>query len=150
MKRLIRYLLLSLVILLLVFFCYCNNLCLADKRTVSLYNALKKELLNRGYRPRLLVISTKRIALHNKLQVQFSGAAPQSRHLKGEAIDFLVFDINRDGKADDKDVDIVVDLLENNIMQGRGGVGTYKNEATFINRQMVHIDCREKKARWAR
>lgn len=150
MKKLAKYLLLSLIILLLAFFCYCNNLSLADKKTVAFYTALKEELVSMGYSPRLLVISTKRISLHNKIQVLFSGAAPQSRHLKGEAIDFLVFDVNRDGKADDKDVDIVVDLLEKNSMKGKGGIGTYKNERSFINRQMVHIDCREKKTRWAR
>jgi uncharacterized protein YcbK (DUF882 family) len=148
MKRLLRSVILLLLIALLIFFCYCNNLSLADKKTVRIYKELKKELVEKGFRPRLLVISTKRIPFHNKLQVLFSGAATRSRHLRGEAIDFLVFDINRDGKANAADVNIVVDLLDKKIMKGSGGIGTYKNEKSFINRQMVHIDCREGKGRW--
>ncbi len=121
-----------------------------NDRTVSLYKKLKSTLKDRGYKPNLLVISTKRIAFHNNIQVKFSGAASHSKHLSGGAIDFLVLDVNEDGKKDSKDVDIVVTILEAIVMKNTGGMGTYKNEKSFIDRQMVHIDCRDKKARWAR
>jgi uncharacterized protein YcbK (DUF882 family) len=78
----------------------------------------------------------------------FSGAAKKSRHLRGDAIDIIVFDINRDGRSDSKDVDIVFSILDKKIIKSHGGIGTYKGEKTFINRQMIHIDCRGYKARW--
>jgi uncharacterized protein YcbK (DUF882 family) len=135
---------------MLIFFLYCNNLSLANKEIVSSYHQLKKTLKEMGYKPRLLVISTRRFPFHNYIQERFSGAAKKSRHLKGDAIDFLVFDINNDGDQNSKDVDIVTGILEKEIMKSKGGVGTYKNEGSFINRQMVHIDSRATKGRWAR
>ena len=150
MKWVFRIILSILVISILIFFLYCNNLSLANKQTIAYYRALKTALKEKGFRPRLLVISTRRFPLHNKIQVSLSGAATKSRHLKGEAIDFLVFDVNRDGKSNAADVDIVCRILEEEVLKGNGGIGTYKNESSFINRQMVHIDCRTGKSRWKR
>lgn len=133
-----------------VFLLYFNNLGLADARTKSFYYDLKDSLRQKGLPANLLVISTKRMAWHNKLQEKFSGAAKNSRHLTGDAIDFLVFDVNRDGSANSKDVDLVYDILDKQIIKEKGGIGTYKNEQSFINRQMIHIDCRGYRARWAR
>ena len=150
MKWLFRIVIFSFAPALLIFVFYCNNLSLVNKQTVSFYNELKKELKDHGYKPTLLVISTKRIPFHNNIQVKLSGAASKSKHLDGDAIDFLVFDVNDDGKRNSKDVDIVTELLENKVMKDRGGIGIYKNERSFIDRQMIHIDCREKKGRWSR
>jgi len=147
MFRIIIYL---FILAMLLFVVYSNNLLLVNKKTISFYKQLKKELKDHGYKPRLLVISTKRFPFHNDIQVKISGAASKSKHLDGDAIDFLVFDVNNDGERNSKDVDIVTGLLENKIMKNEGGLGTYKNERWFIDRQMVHIDCREKKARWTR
>ena len=149
-KRLLRLLIVLFFLCLLIFFLYCNNLALVNKETASYYNQLKKALKDKGFKARLLVISTKRFGFHNNIQVKFSGAASKSRHLKADAIDFLVFDINNDGERNSKDVTIVTDILENEIMKGKGGIGTYKNERSFFNRQMVHIDCRKGKSRWTR
>lgn len=134
----------------LIFIFYCNNLALADERTVSYYKDLKKALKDRGYQPRLLVVSTRRTKFHNNMQVKLSGAATKSKHLSGDAIDVIVLDVNNDGKRNFKDVNIVVDILEREIMKNKGGIGTYKNEGSFLQRQMVHIDCRSKKGRWSR
>ena len=82
--------------------------------------------------------------------MKLSGAAKDSRHLVGDAIDFIVFDVNDDGKSDGKDVDIVFEILDKDIIADKGGIGTYKNEHSFIDRQMIHIDCRGYTARWAR
>ncbi|HEY5771886.1 MAG TPA: hypothetical protein VIS75_04625 [Chitinophagaceae bacterium] len=150
MKKLLRILIGLLVLVILIFLFYCNNLALANKETVSYYKELKKILREKGYKTRLLVISTKRLGFHNKIQVNYSGAASKSRHLKGDAIDFLVFDINNDGKRNSIDVNIVTEILEKEIMKGKGGIGTYINEPSFIDRQMVHIDCRNGKGRWSR
>ena len=150
MKRLFRIIIGLVFLCILIFFLYCNNLSLANKETVSYYRELKKILKDRGYKPRLLVISTKRFVFHNDIQVKLSGAATKSKHLSGDAVDFLVFDINNDGNRDAKDINIVTDILEKEIMKGKGGIGTYMNEGSSINRQMVHIDCRNAKGRWAR
>lgn len=150
MKWIIRGLLIVIVSGFFIFFLYCNNLSLSNKQTVRFYKELKTELKNNGFRSGLLVISTKRFSLHNRIQVRFSGAASKSRHLGGDAIDFLVFDVNKDGKRNAADVDIVYKILDEQIMKGKGGIGTYKNERSFINRQMIHIDCREGRSRWSR
>jgi uncharacterized protein YcbK (DUF882 family) len=150
MKWIIRFFIFIVITGLLVFFLYFNNLSLADRQTVSFYKELKEVIKKKGYKPRLLVISTKRFSFHNKIQVKYAGAATKSRHLTGDAIDFLVFDINNDGKRNAADVDIVYKILDEEIMKNKGGIGTYKNEKTFIDRQMVHIDCREVRSRWAK
>ena len=133
-----------------LFFFYFNNTGLVDAKTRVLYSDLKDSLKQKGFKTSLLVISTKRVKWHNDIQVKFSGAAKDSRHLVGDAIDFIVFDVNNDGISNNKDVDIVFDILDKEIIKDKGGIGTYKNEHSFINRQMIHIDCRDYRARWAR
>ena len=150
MKWIIRIFIFFFIVCILLFIFYFNNLSLANKQTVSVYKELKIALKAKGYKPSLLVISTKRFSFHNKVQVKYSGAATKSRHLTGDAIDFLVFDINSDGKRNAADVDIVYKVLDEEIMKDKGGIGTYKNEKSFIDRQMVHIDCREVRSRWTR
>ena len=133
-----------------LFFFYFNNTRLANPQIKAFYNELKDTLRQRGLSTNLLVISTKRSKWHNDIQVKFSGAATNSRHLVGDAIDFIVFDINNDGNSNSKDVDIVYQILDKQIIKGKGGIGTYKNENSFINKQMIHIDCRGYVARWSR
>lgn len=123
---------------------------MANPATTAFYNDLKFKLRQKNYSANLLVVSTKRLKWHNDLQVRLSGAATKSRHLTGDAIDFIVLDVNRDGRADAKDVNIVYDILNKEIIGNKGGIGTYKNESGFVNRQMIHIDCRGYLARWAR
>ena len=149
-KRFLKISAIIIILLIILFFAYFNNTRLVNDKTSSLYYNLKESLRNRGYSDRLLVISTKRIGFHNSVQVKLSGAASKSKHLSGEAIDFLVFDVNKDGTSDKQDVDVVFELLDNELLKGKGGIGTYKNESSFFNRQMIHIDCREQKARWHR
>jgi len=150
MKWILRIIFCLSLILILIFLLYCNNLSLANEKTIAYYKELKTALKDHGYEPSLLVISTKRFTFHNNIQVKYSGAASKSRHLSGDAIDFLVMDVNDDGKRNSKDVDIVTEILEKEIIKDKGGIGTYKNERSFINRQMIHIDCRDKKGRWSR
>ncbi len=133
-----------------LFFFYFNNTRLVNPKTTAFYNTLKDTLIQRGFSTNLLIISTKRFKWHNNIQVKFSGAAMESRHLIGDAIDFIVFDINGDGSSNSDDVDIVYDILNKQIIKDKGGIGTYKNEKSFINKQMIHIDCRGYGARWAR
>ncbi|MFM7328618.1 MAG: hypothetical protein ACKO3B_07785 [Bacteroidota bacterium] len=131
-----------------VFLFYFNNTALVHPKTTRYYNKLKSELHRKGYADRLLVISTKRMPWHNRLLAIMNGASPESLHLKGTAMDFLVLDINRDGRADTQDVDIVYDLLDKFIIGNKGGIGTYKMDKWFFNRQSIHIDCRGFRRRW--
>ena len=149
-KKIFRFLLIITAIAAGLFFFYFNNTKLVNPNTKIFYNDLKDTLRQKGYPTRLLVISTKRFKWHNDIQVKLSGAAKESRHLIGDAIDFIVLDINGDGNSDNKDVDIVFNVLDKIIIKDKGGVGTYKGENSFIYRQMIHIDCRGYKARWAR
>ena len=149
-RRILKFFIALVLIASGLFFFYFNNTRLVDAKTRAFYSGLKDSLKQKGYKIKLLVISTKRIKWHNDFQVNFSGAAKDSRHLTGDAIDFIVFDINDDGKSNGKDVDIVFDILNKEIIKDKGGIGTYKNEHSFIDRQMIHIDCRGYKARWAR
>lgn len=145
-----KLIIIATTITLGIFFLYLNNTSLVNPQTKQFYIDLKKQLSKNGYSTKLLVISTKRVKWHNDIQVKFSSAAKDSKHLAGDAIDFIVFDINKDGISNYKDVDEVYKILDEKIIINKGGIGTYKNEKGFINRQMIHIDCRGYKARWHR
>ena len=131
-----------------VFFSYSNSLKGVAPTTLSYHQQLKDELVNKGYQPTLLVISAKRTKWHNSILTSF-GAAKKSQHLSGTAIDIMVLDINEDGQMDEKDVSLVVEILEK-LIGSNGGIGTYKTEKLIWNRQMVHFDSRGHKARWNR
>jgi uncharacterized protein YcbK (DUF882 family) len=149
-KKIFKLLLIIFTISVGLFLFYFNNTKFVNPKTVSFYNNLKDSLRQKKFSAQLLVISAKRTKWHNDIQVKFSGAAKESRHLVGDAIDFIVFDVNADGKSDSNDVDIVYTILDKGIIKNNVGIGTYKDEKSFINKQMIHIDCREYRARWAR
>jgi hypothetical protein len=111
-KKIFISLLTATVIAAGLFFFYFNNTNLSNPTVRTFYNNLKDTLRQKGYSDRLLVISTKRAGWHNDIQVWLSGAAKESRHLNGDAIDFIVFDINRDGKANKKNVTIVFNIQD--------------------------------------
>ena len=148
LKFIFKFLAIVLLLSIAIFFLYFNNTRLTNSKTVQFYHQLKDTLIARGYKSSLLVISTKRFKWHNAIQEKLSGAASKSKHLTGEALDFIVFDVNANGTSNSKDVDIVYDILDREIIQNKGGVGTYKTESAFINKQMIHIDSRGNRARW--
>jgi uncharacterized protein YcbK (DUF882 family) len=127
---------------------YFNNTSSINHKTLAFYATLKEKLKQKGYAPKLIVVSAKRFKWHNVFQVKVARAAPKSKHLTGDAIDFIVFDINNDGQSDNKDVNIVYRILDQEIISNKGGIGTYKTSSSFFYRQMIHIDCRGKWARW--
>jgi hypothetical protein len=139
MKKFLKVLYIFLLLSAVFFFSYFNNTRLVNPVTVAYYTDLKKSLKENGYKDRLLVVSTKRFKWDNYLLVKFGNAVPNSRHMKGEALDFLVFDINSDGKTDGIDVDIVSGILKNKIIKENGNVGVYKNKG-LLYKQLVHID----------
>jgi hypothetical protein len=62
----------------------------------------------------------------------------------------MVMDVNADGELDSKDVDITYLILDKKVIKNKGGLGTYKSETGFWNRQMIHLDCRPTRTRWHR
>jgi len=70
------------------------------------------------------------------------GGASLSRHLKGQALDIQIGDINDDGYANQKDKTIVLDFLEKEIIKDQGGIGKYPGTMS------VHFDVRGYRARW--
>jgi len=118
------------------------------KESKLFYSQLKKELEKSDYAPNFFVISAKRYGWDNGFLSEFGSAAKNSKHLNGEAIDLLVFDVNKDGESNTEDVDIVFKILSEKIVKNKGGIGTYKKGSNFLSRQMVHFDCRGYWARW--
>lgn len=147
-RRFLYVFVLFLLLLLMLFFLYLNNTRLVEPTVLQCYQIVKETLRKRGYSPNLMVISTKRHKWLNNLLVYFNGAASESLHLQGQAIDFIVYDVNRDGKSDGKDLDIVYKILDQEIIVNKGGLGIYKEKGGFFNKQMIHIDCRGFRARW--
>ncbi len=70
------------------------------------------------------------------------GGAKLSKHLKGEAVDIVVDDVNKDGVANKADKDIILHLLEHKIIKNEGGIGLYPGTDN------VHYDVRGTRARW--
>lgn len=151
MKRLYPNILLSLSILGFIgvlTWAYASSLAEVNPTAIQYLETLKTETIAQGYRPNFYVVSGKRAKFHNQLLARFGGAASDSRHLKGEAIDIIVLDINSDGNINSEDVDIIYKILDTQIIKNKGGLGSYKNDATRFNQQMIHFDCRGYRARW--
>lgn len=104
-------------------------------KTLELMEALEKL----DYNPNgFTIVNGHRHPSHNELV----GGAKLSRHIKGEAVDILIDDINKDGYIDKSDKDIVLELLETKIIGNEGGIGLYPGTDN------VHYDVRGTRARW--
>lgn len=113
---------------------------LIDKRVlyafIKLYSLLKK----RGHDPDALVITSgHRHPNHNKE----ANGAKNSRHVKGQAIDLQVGDVNRDGVIGFSDKKIVYRLLDTVVIKNKGGIGRYPH-----SKRALHFDVRGYRARW--
>lgn len=123
--------------------------CLFEKNTTQywlinkklLYSILhlQKELIKKNYDPNAFYIVNGH--RHPKYNEQ-KGGAGRSRHIKGEAADLIIQDINLDGSYTKADKDIVLEIVDKMVIGNRGGVGRYPKTRT------VHIDVRGKRARW--
>ena len=149
MKCLKRLLFIFLIVITLLWG-YASSLIGVDEKAKSYLTVLKTELIKQGYQPNYFVISGRRWQLDNYLLSRFGGAAKNSTHKNGQAIDIIVLDVNNDDQSNSKDVDIVYAILDRKIIKDKGGLGSYKNESVFFNRQMIHFDCRGNRARWSR
>jgi len=78
---------------------------------------------------------------HPKKNEQVKGAS-SSKHILGQAVDMVIYDINKDGKYTDEDKKIVLDIANKEVIVDQGGIGRYPGTRT------VHIDVRGHRARW--
>ena len=112
---------------------------LLDKRILYRVIELQDELEKLGYNRNAFYIRSN--FRHPQYNEQIKGAS-KSRHIKGEAVDLTIQDINQDGKYTDEDKKIVLDLAEKKIIGNKGGVGLYPGTRS------VHLDVRGYRARW--
>lgn len=149
-KKLSKIVFICLLVLGL-YIAFTHTLIGVNKQEIAYYTALKSQIKAKGYAPNFWIISTIRPKFFNDFLVYINnGAARKSRHITGDAIDLVVLDVNQDGKTDKEDVRIVKNILAEDIIQNKGGIGTYTSESNFFSRQMVHFDCRGNGARWER
>lgn len=100
---------------------------------------IEDEVAKRGYETKWIVISGKRSVFYNNL---LSNSAKNSNHLRGNAIDILVYDIDGNGKFDKKDIFILRsanDYVEKNYPKYSGSFGTYTSKG-FLTKHMIHIE----------
>lgn len=112
---------------------------LIDKRLLYKTLELIQSLEEKGYNPEGFYIRNgHRHPTYNEL---IKGAS-KSRHIKGEAVDIIIQDINNDGRSNQADKTIVYDLLNHQIIRNQGGIGRYPGSMS------IHYDVRGTRARW--
>jgi hypothetical protein len=116
------------------------------------------ELKHEGYHvEHLAIMSGFRTPLYNQAGGDTSGRGKLSRHMYGDATDVFVDndrdgrtdDVNRDGRVDIRDAEVVARAAER-VEAGHpklvGGVGIYP--ATGAHGPFTHVDVRGRRARW--
>jgi hypothetical protein len=100
---------------------------------------LEAALRKRGYNSAAFhIISAYRSPSHNDRV----GGARNSMHLYGKAFDLRVGDINRSGRADQRDKKIVYSILDRELIRDEGGLGLYPRT------MVLHMDVRGRGDRW--
>ncbi len=138
MRKTVTILLISVLMLLTIRFIFLPP---PDIKTRQKLNLIKVELSKAGYRNRWIVISGLRYNWYNKI---LSNSSEKSYHMKGKAIDILVFDLNGDWKFTNEDIKILQSanmLVEATHPDLVGAFGTYTGKSGLA-RHMVHLDRR--------
>jgi len=112
---------------------------LIDEKLLFAVLELQNSLKEKGYDPDAFWIRYGH--RHPKKNEEAKGAG-SSKHIKGQAIDMVIEDINKDGKYTEKDKEIVLEIVDKKVIRDKGGIGRYPGTKT------VHIDTRGTKARW--
>ena len=119
---------------------------LANKEVRFKLSLIDKELKSQGYRRWYFVSSGKRSKWYN----DFLKTVKNSQHLKENAIDIIVFDIDGDWLFNETDISILEKInakVEKNHLELTGAFGTYRKEGGIYN-NMIHIDTRGKRVRY--
>jgi hypothetical protein len=131
---------------------------LLDVGLVDKLELIIDELQQEGYRvDHLAIMSGFRTPRYNRAGGPTSGRGALSRHMYGDATDVFVDnerdgwtdDVNRDGRVDMRDAEVVAGAAER--VEARhpalvGGVGIYA--ATGAHGPFTHVDVRGRRARW--
>ena len=131
---------------------------LLDARLVDKLELVIDELEREGYHVgHLAIMSGFRTPRYNQVGGQTSGRGKLSRHMYGDATDVFVDndrdgwtdDVNRDGRVDVRDAEVVARAAER--VEARhpalvGGIGIY--HATGAHGPFTHVDTRGRRARW--
>ncbi len=131
---------------------------LLDTGLVDKLELVIDELEHEGYHVgHLAIMSGFRTPRYNQAGGETSGRGKLSRHMYGDASDVFVDndrngwtdDVNRDGRVDIRDAEVVARAAERveaehpNLV---GGVGIYP--ATGVHGPFTHVDARGRRARW--
>jgi len=131
---------------------------LLDARLIDKLELVIDELQHEGHRvEHLAVMSGFRTPLYNQAGGAASGRGKLSRHMYGDATDVFVDndrdgwtdDVNRDGRVDIRDAEVVARAAERAEVRHpelAGGVGIYP--ATAAHGPFTHLDTRGRRARW--
>lgn len=111
---------------------------LIDKKVLYMLLEFIQELDKEGYNKYGFIV---REGHRHPQNNTMKGGASKSQHIYGKAIDLVIMDVNNDGKADQKDKEICLEIAER-VVGSKGGVGRYPGTMT------IHIDSRGKRARW--
>ena len=131
---------------------------LLDARLVDKLELIIDELEHEGYHVgHLAIMSGFRTPRYNQVGGETSGRGSLSRHMYGDATDVFVDndrdgwtdDVNRDGRVDIRDAEVVARAAEraetlHPILVG--GVGIYP--ANGVHGPFTHVDARGRRARW--
>jgi len=131
---------------------------LLDAALVDKLELVIDELEREGHHVlHLSIMSGFRTPRYNQVGGQTSGRASLSRHMYGDATDVFVDndrdgwtdDVNRDGRVDIRDAEVVARAAERAEASHPalvGGVGIYP--ATAVHGPFTHLDVRGRRARW--
>jgi hypothetical protein len=131
---------------------------LLDARLVDKLELVIDELQNEGYHvEHLAIMSGFRTPRYNQEGGETSGRGKLSRHMYGDATDVFVDndrdgwtdDVNRDGRVDIRDAEVVaraVERVEASHPELVGGLGIYAG--TRAHGPFTHVDVRGRRARW--
>lgn len=112
---------------------------LADKKMLYMFLELIQQLKRKGYDEYAYTIRNSH--RHPFWNANKWKGAKNSQHIYGRAVDLRIGDINRDGKSNQNDKKIVIDILEI-IVGNKGGLGKYPGT------MCLHFDSRGYRARW--
>lgn len=131
---------------------------LLDAGLVDKLELVIDELEHAGYPVgHLAIMSGFRTPRYNRVGGEASGRAPLSRHMYGDATDVFVDndrdgwtdDVNRDGRVDIHDAEVVARAAERAEARNPalvGGIGIYP--ANGAHGPFTHVDVRGRRARW--
>ena len=130
---------------------YLGGLMGASEDIKTKVQLIEAELRAQNYHPKWVIISQKRSPFLNDL---LENSTKESFHLKGIAIDLLVFDINDDGSYNKEDINLLIaaiNKVETSHPSLKGGFFDYTlPKHGNIARHMVHIDTRGSRVQGSR